>query len=235
MRLYTTLSCIDLFYLYAPEAPWSPNEIIQIFEQITSQLSNLKHTHDSTHNNYDLYLHILQQLAEVKIGVVLVELCRMGEAEAGEMLKEVSAKAFSAPNIKLLFSHPTTPHIITPHPTTQLLSTLISVVNKEHSQEIMNYSVMAISACVDEFDATIPTFVLDVLLLPISKGPTGPSTSKAASATPSPLPSYLTCYNVLRRCEDRLSSPIASLLNGLLSSDTRIINDTEVRPNESNN
>lgn len=120
MRLYTTLSCIDLFYLYAPEAPWSPNEIIQIFEQITSQLSNLKHTHDSTHNNYDLYLHILQQLAEVKIGVVLVELCRMGEAEAGEMLKEVSAKAFSAPNIKLLFISPHhTPHhhIITPHPT----------------------------------------------------------------------------------------------------------------------
>jgi len=93
------------------------------------------------------------------------------------------------------------------------------LVNKEHSQEVMNFCVTAIAACVDEFDATIPTFILDELLLCISKGPTGPTSS--SSGTPSTLPSYLCAYNVLKRCEDRLSSPIASLLNGLLNSDSR--------------
>ena len=67
VRLYTSLCCIELFYLYAPEPPWDGEEIVRVFEQIISQLSNLAHCHNATQSNYAMYLHILEQLANVKV------------------------------------------------------------------------------------------------------------------------------------------------------------------------
>ena len=89
VRLYTSLCCMEIFYLYAPEPPWDGDEIIRVFEQIISQLSNLAHCHNTTQANYAMYFHILEQLAQVKIGVVLVELNRQGDANALEQLCEL--------------------------------------------------------------------------------------------------------------------------------------------------
>jgi sister-chromatid-cohesion protein PDS5 len=90
VRLFTSLCCMEVFYLYAPEPPWDASEIIRVFEQIISQLSNLAHCHNSTQTNYAMYFHILSQLATVKIGVVLVELNRQGDSVALEQLAELT-------------------------------------------------------------------------------------------------------------------------------------------------
>lgn len=86
VRLFTSLCCMEIFYLYAPEPPWDSDEIIRVFEQIISQLSNLTHCHNTSQTNYAMYYHILEQLANVKIGVVLVELTRQGDENALEQL-----------------------------------------------------------------------------------------------------------------------------------------------------
>jgi hypothetical protein len=95
----------------------------------------------------------------------------------------------------------------------------------------MTNAVSAIAACVDEFDSTIPTALLDELLICIAKGPTGgetPADSVAANPSSASIPSYMCAYNVIKRCEDRLSTPIANLLNGLLNNDTRYMSETQI-------
>ena len=37
----------------------------------------------------------------------------------------------------------------------------------------MNHAVSAIAACIDEFDSTIPTAILDEVLLCVARGPNG--------------------------------------------------------------
>ena len=96
VRLFTSLCCVEVFYLYAPEPPWDSNECISVFEQIISQLSNLAHCHSATQTNYAMYFHILEQLAQVKIGVVLVELIRQGDENALEQVRfDVHARQLS--------------------------------------------------------------------------------------------------------------------------------------------
>jgi len=92
----------------------------------------------------------------------------------------------------------------------------------------MTNAVTAVAACVDEFDATIPTALLDELLICIARGP-NPSTDLAeANVTPASTPSYMCAYNVIKRCEDRLSTPIANLINGLLNNDSRYTSETQI-------
>ncbi|GMH91678.1 hypothetical protein TrVE_jg10794 [Triparma verrucosa] len=194
VRLFTSLCCIEVFYLYAPEPPWDSDEIIAVFEQIISQLSNLAHCHSSSQTNYAMYFHILEQLANVKIGVVLVELTRQGDENALEQLAE-------------------------------LTRTLLTLVHKDHPQEVMNHAVSAIAACIDEFDSTIPTAILDEVLLCVARGPSADANAENnATATPA----YMCAYNVIKRCEDRLSTPVAMLMNGLLDGNTQIMNDTQI-------
>ena len=238
VRLFTSLCCMEIFYLYAPEPPWDSEEIIRVFEQvrldeerrkagakrqqhtanhrslttfcsslrssphsslrssqIISQLSNLTHCHNTSQTNYAMYYHILEQLANVKIGVVLVELTRQGDESALEQLAE-------------------------------LTRTLLTLVHKDHPQEVMNNAVAAIAACVDEFESTIPTALLDELLMCVARGPNPQGSESADSVTA--VPSYMCAYNVIKRCEDRLSFPIATLMNGLLNGDTRVMNETQI-------
>ena len=95
VRLFTSLCCIEIFYLYAPEPPWDSDEIIRVFEQIISQLSNLAHCHNTSQTNYAMYFHILEQLANVKIGVVLVELTRQGDDNALEQVRSPILSLFA--------------------------------------------------------------------------------------------------------------------------------------------
>lgn len=90
VRLYTVCCCMELFTIYAPQAPWNHREVAAIFQQTIRQLANLAHTvpwssstkdgttttqqqqHPNTH--FYQYYRILELMAEVKIGVILVDI-----------------------------------------------------------------------------------------------------------------------------------------------------------------
>ena len=75
VRLYAVGACMELFAVYAPNAPWSSDQTFDIFRQTIRQLANLAHTTAPAQgNHYHQYLRILELLAEVKIGVLLVDL-----------------------------------------------------------------------------------------------------------------------------------------------------------------
>ena len=58
------------------------DEILEIFSQLTRQLGNL-HGCTVESSNFENYFRILEQLSEVKIGVVLVDLIRFDSYRAG--------------------------------------------------------------------------------------------------------------------------------------------------------
>ena len=75
VRLYTVAACMELFAIYAPDAPWGTEQTLQIFRQTIRQLANLAHCLAGG-NFFHVYTRILELLAEVKIGVVLVDLAK---------------------------------------------------------------------------------------------------------------------------------------------------------------
>jgi hypothetical protein len=108
VRLYTVAACMELFTVYAPEAPWNELETIDIFKQTIRQLANLAHSitgaggssgQQSNGDSQELtqgtttsgngggnggphfyqYYRILELLAEVKIAVVLVDLSKKND------------------------------------------------------------------------------------------------------------------------------------------------------------
>jgi len=95
IRLYTVAACMELFTVYAPEAPWNELETLEIFKQTIRQLANLGHslrapaggasrgrqnrqlsTNDA---HFYQYYRILELLAEVKIAVLLVDLSKKND------------------------------------------------------------------------------------------------------------------------------------------------------------
>jgi hypothetical protein len=74
--LYCTALHFILYEQYAPEAPWNEREMLLIFRQTIRQLASLAHTTQPSQANYANYLRILNLLADVEIGVVLVELAK---------------------------------------------------------------------------------------------------------------------------------------------------------------
>jgi len=96
VRLYTVAACMELFTVYAPEAPWDELETIDIFKQTIRQLANLAHStggdsrgksstdlnstsSSSSGPHFYQYYRILELLAEVKIAVVLVDLSKKND------------------------------------------------------------------------------------------------------------------------------------------------------------
>lgn len=85
---------MELFTIYAPQAPWNPTETTAIFQQTIRQLANLAHTtpssssssspnggggSSSSKNHFYQYYRILELLAEVKIGVIMVDLYNVSD------------------------------------------------------------------------------------------------------------------------------------------------------------
>ncbi len=97
IRLYTVAACMELFTIYAPEAPWNELETLEIFKQTIRQLANLAHSlrapsdsasggslnrQVSTNNvHFYQYYRILELLAEVKIAVLLVDLSKKNDED----------------------------------------------------------------------------------------------------------------------------------------------------------
>jgi hypothetical protein len=76
VRLYSVLCCLELLGIFAPDLPghWTTGQLLTIFTQTLQQVSNLSHCYAATDRHFVQYTRILDLLAEVKIGIILVEL-----------------------------------------------------------------------------------------------------------------------------------------------------------------
>ncbi len=221
---HSVLIIFDIPSQYAPDAPWDEREVFLIFSQMIRQLANLSHCTSPSQPLFSSYLHILQLLAQVKIGVVLVDFTKTLEGSQREEAMEMLA---------------------------ELIRTLLSSVRIEHPPEVGEYAQEAITACLDEYDL-VPISILDEILLTVGQGPTimvtNPAAVEAAAMTanakkkgvavpqtkppPSQVeqvnPSYVVAASVIRKTVDRQSTPIANLLNGLLNGDPHIVEQSSI-------
>ena len=221
---------------YAPEAPWDETEILAIFQQTIRQLANLATTTTAQGSNFTTYRRILQLLAEVQIGVVLVELAKNYDPN------DPDCRAAEHP-LELLVD---------------LVRTLLHAVRNEHSPEILSLAAKTIGACLDEYNHGMPVKILDEILLVIGQGPTTlvtnpavgvaqPANSNSSSKRNNnsnnnnskkekmpPLqvsqsnPSYVLAATVIRKTLNKMATPVAALLNGLLNNEAHIYQQSTI-------
>jgi len=233
VRLHTVLACVEIFTIYAPEPPWDEAEILKVFSQMIRQLGNLAHCTSPSQTNFSHYTSLLEQLAVVKIGAVLVELTKTldsaSEPTADEALEVLC----------------------------DLVRTILQSVHIDHPQELHSHAVSAVVACLDEFDTNIPIPVLDEILICVAQGSvvyvTNPAAVEAAAKYAKkkktkddnekmpPLqiqqtnPSYMVAASIIRRTVDRISTPIAYFLNGLLNGDPNVVSKTSISTDDPSN
>lgn len=150
VRLYTVAACMELFAIYAPDAPWGTEQTLQIFRQTIRQLANLAHCLAGG-NFFHVYTRILELLAEVKIGVVLVDLAKEQAFEEEENFDPDDTA------ISVL---------------ADLFRTVLQSVRNEHPREVSELVQKTVSACLEEYydGAVIPIPLLDELLVCIGQG-----------------------------------------------------------------
>ena len=215
VRLYSVAACMELFGICAPNAPWTTEDTLEIFRQTIRQLANLTHTTSATQTNYAEYFRILELLAQVKIGVLLVDLSK-DEDDNGAL--QVLCELFR---------------------------TLLHSVRREHPPEVAEMAQLTINGCLEEFyeSISLPIPLLDELLVCIGQGPTVLVTNPQQAAKlknrnrHKNLPphqveqsneSYILASAIIRKATDRLSTPISSLLNGLLNNHARTTAESSI-------
>jgi hypothetical protein len=134
----------------------------------------------------------------------------------------------------------------------ELVEVLLDCVHVDHSQDIVQLAADAIAACVEEFDGGVPIPILDEILKCIGTGSvvqvTNPDFIKASAVLahvkkkkkdkesvklPNRFvvqtnPSYMVAKRVIEKTLDRISTPVANLLNGLLDGDANVIKDSDI-------
>jgi len=100
----------------------------------------------------------LEHLPQVRTGIVLVECCQghSGAITPSHGDQEDDDHQMAKRALELL---------------TDLIQIFLESIQNKHSSEVRQHAVTAIAACIAEFQITIPTCILDVLLSCISKGP----------------------------------------------------------------
>lgn len=145
-------------------------------------------------------------LAEIRIGIVLVDLAQQTEDEnALECLVE-------------------------------LTHTLLHSVRNEHPSEIINRIVTSIVVCLEEYDhdhgITVPVKILDEILLCVAQGPsmTVLQANSEGKAVPEEArnPCYAAAAAVIRRTHNKTATPFAGLLNGLLNGDAHVLDQSSI-------
>ena len=221
---------------YAPEAPWDTAETLHIFRQTIRQLANLAHTTSPSQSHFASYLRILELLAHVKIGVLLVDLTKNNilntTTGSTSQQHQQQHEQESQEALQVL---------------ADLFRTILQSVRLEHPPEIAELTQQTISACLEEYyeGIVLPTPLLDELLIAIGQGPlvlvTNPQKAAAAAAAkhnkrslpPHQIeqvnPSYLVAASVVRNTVNRLSTPIAQLLNGLLNGNPRTVAESSIQ------
>ncbi|CAG8738368.1 4211_t:CDS:10, partial [Dentiscutata erythropus] len=71
VKAYAACCISDLLRLYAPDAPYTDKELRSIFEFFVHQLQNIANTNGTY---FDLYFHLLENLARVKIVLLILDL-----------------------------------------------------------------------------------------------------------------------------------------------------------------
>ncbi len=210
-----------------------------IFPQLIQQLANLSNCTSPKQKYFEYYYALLEHLALIKTGVVLIEATKT--LDHGRS----SDDADEASNVGLPTSEDALGILC------ELIGTLLNSVSIDHPSEISKYVVEMVVGCLEEFDV-IPIPVLDEILICIGHGPvinvTNPefvkesarianAKKKGKRVQPGKLPpmhiqqtnqSYVVAERVISRTLDRISSPIANLLNGLLNGDTNIIKHSDI-------
>ena len=139
----------------------------------------------------------------------------------------------------------------------ELFRTLLQSVRNEHKTEILEFCQKTLTSCVEEFFETvmIPVPILDELLVCIGQGPrvlvlqqqtqrkapdaeakqkrgrkrtVGGKTQPILVTVQQNNPSYMVASAVVRASVERLSTPIATLVNGLVNSDPRYIGQSMI-------
>ena len=225
-----TLERIWPMQQYAPEAPYDDTEVLKIFSQLIRQLANLAHCTSPSQANYQHYHHLLELLSEVKIGIILVELTKTLDNDSSPSRDEA---------LEML---------------ADLIRTLLQCVHVDHPTDVHNHAVTAVSAIMDEFEGILPIPIMDEILMSISAGPvvmvTNPAAVEAAAKRANkkgraqdtekmpPMqiqqtnPSYMVAASIVRQSVDRISTPIANFLNGLLNGDPATLEQTNISSEE---
>ncbi|GKY98371.1 hypothetical protein MPSEU_000794700 [Mayamaea pseudoterrestris] len=247
VRLLALLASLEILAIFAPDCPYDEAEVLQVFRQLIPQLASLATVTDPNHDYFAQYERILILLAQVKIGVVLVEVakhCAAADASRDD-LDEADCIPSGKEAMELL---------------AEFVQALLHCLRHDHPPIVLELAQKAIVAVLDEYDPqNVPIAVLDELLLCIGQGPSititenaaaqgngsasvGGSSKKVRSAkkgTPSsqaslliqrkvPNPSYVCAAKVIQSTLNRLSTPIATLLNGLLNGDSQTIERSNI-------
>ena len=158
-------------------------------------------------------------LSEIKIGVVLVDLIQTLEGSLRERAEETLQ---------------------------ELIKTILTGVHVDHPPEVGSHAENAIASCLEEFESVIPNKILDELLLAVGQGPVvyvpNPEYSRAVAKKrkgndelllpPKEIQqtncAYLVAAKVIRKTEDKISSPVAALLKGLLGGEESVVNESSI-------
>ena len=251
VRLYVVTLCMELFAVFAPNAPWDSKEIIEIFRQTIRQLANLGHTTQPNQSHYSQYVRILELLADVKIGIVLVELAKQAHDQSNGYASTMAQDS-------LQFDEDVNDGREALTVLKELFRTILQSIRLDHPPQVAELSQRALLACLEEYfeGILVPPQLLDELLICIGQGRTvlvtnpalgsafskqqqeqvkrGHSKNKLPNPSMPPLqveqanPAYLVAASVVRKGVYRLSTPIATLLNGLLNGDPRTVQESDL-------
>lgn len=84
MRIYAAACVCDVLRIFAPEAPYSVQELQAIFQRIAALLEELPSMPDKEAPEYRVLLYVVESLAVIKSCVLLVDLATSPELDAGE-------------------------------------------------------------------------------------------------------------------------------------------------------
>lgn len=212
--------------------PWDNDDILTIFRQITRQLGNLAHT-TADAPIYRRYAYILEKLANVRIACLLVDLAQM---ECDDMASDDSTGDIN--QIKSPVESNDALEVLV-----ELVHTLLSSVRREHSLDLLELVNLTICGCLEYHSAQgipIPIPLLDELLHAIGQGRTTwilaanafSVRTKKTQQLPQievPNPTYQVAAKVIRTLLNKLATPIADLLNGVLNGEQHVIDQTTIQ------
>jgi hypothetical protein len=238
--------------------PWEEHEIIDIFSQFTRQLANLANLAEND-PTIPHYIHMLEVLANVRIGCILVDLVNQ---HLDQPLPLVDDDEDDHDDEDTDSERPSrkkhTSSLSSMDALVDLLSTLLHCVRREHPAEILSLVPQAISACLCDYHPAqggipFPIPILDVLLKCIGQGPTqfiivpavsssannsvvkargknaASSSSGAIQQMEVPNPTYQVAAQVIRSLLNRIAQPISQLLNGLLNGEPFYTDQSSIR------
>ena len=208
-------------------------------------MANLAHTTGPRAPHYKSYMRILELLAVVKIGAVLVDLAKdLGDSALEKDEDEednLPANVLVDSPLELLC---------------ELFRTLLQSLRTSHPNEVAEYSQKAISSCLEEYHGgsgvSVPLPLVEEILLSVGQPKilatnpavlltpaqqqrsAGKKNDKAATPPSIPLqvelnnPSYIVAVAIVRKHLDSLSTPVSNLLNGLINGEPHIVQRSSI-------